>query len=113
MRIHAVVAAAMVLVIVSSVTPRVDVIMADVGFAVTSGSLLLVGMGLLQLSVTNHILRVTIGLMTVLSGFEVLYATVEGSVLVAGLLAVINLGLAFAGSYLLVASNAEEEAEPV
>lgn len=106
-------AAAIVLVIVSSVTPRVDVIMADAGFAVTSGSLVLVGMGLLQLAVSNHILRVTLGLMTVLSGFEILYATVEGSVLVAGLLAIINLGLAFVGSYLLVAMNAEEEVEPV
>jgi len=106
-------AAAIVLVIVSSVTPRVDVIMADAGFAVTSGSLLLVGMGLLQLAVSNHILRVTVGLMTVLSGFEILYATVEVSVLVAGLLAIINLGLAFVGSYLLVAVNAEEEVEPV
>lgn len=105
-------AAIIVLLIVSSVTPRVDVIMADAGFAVTSGSLLLVGMGLLHLGVTNHILRVTIGLMTTLSGFEILYATVEGSALVAGLLAIINLGLALAGSYLLIASNTEEEAEP-
>ena len=104
-------AAAMVLLIVSSVTPRVDVIMADAGFAVTSGSLLLVGMGLLHLGVSNHILRVTLGLMTALSGFEILYATVEVSILVAGLLAIINLGLAFVGSYLLIASNVEEEAE--
>ena len=47
--------------------------------------------------------------MTVLAGFELLYATVEGSVLVAGLLAVINLGLALVGSYLMIASNAEPE----
>ena len=106
-------AASMVLLIVSSVTPRVDMIMADAGFAVTSGSLLLVGMGLLHLGVSNHILRVTMGLMTVLSGFEILYATVEGSVLVAGLLAIVNLGLAFSGSYLLIASSAQEETEPV
>ena len=103
-------AAAMVFLIVSSVTPRVDMIMADAGFAVTSGSLLLVGMGLLHLGVSNHILRVTLGLMTALSGFEILYATVEVSILVAGLLAIINLGLAFVGSYLLIASNVEEEA---
>src|SRR5574341_1479462 len=106
-------AASMVLLIVSSVTPRVDVIMADAGYAVTSGSLLLVGMGLLHLGVTNHILRVTMGLMTVLSGFEILYATVERSVLVAGLLAIVHLGLAFSGSYLLIASSAQEENEPV
>ena len=77
---------------------------------VTTGSLLLIGMGLLHLGVTDHILRVIIGLMTVLAGFEILYATVEGSILVAALLAVINLGLALAGSYLLIASNAQPEA---
>jgi hypothetical protein len=106
-------AAAIVLVIVSSVTPRVDAIMADAGFAITSGSLLLVGMGLLHLGVSNHILRVTIALMTILSGFEILYATVESSILVAALLAIANLGLALVGSYLLIASNVEEGAEPV
>jgi hypothetical protein len=46
--------------------------------------------------------------MTVLSGFEILYAAVEGSVLVAALLAIINLGLALVGSYLLIAENAQE-----
>ena len=106
-------AAAVVIMIVASVTPRVDAIMANAGFAVTSGSLLLIGMGLLHLGVSNHILRVTLGLMTILSGFEILYATVEGSVLVAAMLAVINLGLAMVGSYLLIASNAEEEVEPL
>jgi hypothetical protein len=106
-------AAAMVLLIVASITPRVDGIMADAGFPVTSGSLLLVGMGLLQLGVANRIMRVTTGLMTVLSGFEILYATVENSVLVAGLLAVINLGVAMVGSYLMIASNVEEKPEPV
>lgn len=102
-------AAGIVIVIVAAATPRVDVIMANAGFAVTTGSLLLIGMGLLHLSVTDHILRVVIGLMTVLAGFEILYATVEGSILVAALLAGINLGLALAGSYLLIASNAQAD----
>jgi len=104
-------AAGIIGLVVVATTPRVDTIMADAGFAITAGGLLMIGMGLLQLSVTDHILRVTIGLMTILSGFEVLYATVEGSVLVAALLAVINLGLALVGAYLLIASNATE-AEP-
>jgi len=104
-------AAGIVLVIVSSVTPRVDAIMADSGFAITSGSLVLIGMGLLHLGVSNHILRVSIGLMTILSGFEILYSTVESSILVAALLAISNLGLALVGSYLLIASNVEEETE--
>jgi hypothetical protein len=101
-------AAGIVGLIIAAVTPRVDAIMADAGLAVTAGSLLLIGMGLLHLGLTDQILRVTIGLMTVLSGFEVLYATVEGSILVAALLAVINLGLALVGAYLLIASQAEE-----
>jgi hypothetical protein len=97
-------AAGIVIVLVAAATPRVNAIMANAGFAVTTGSLLLIGMGLLHLGVTDHILRVVIGLMTVLTGFEILYATV-----VAALLAGINLGLALAGSYLLIASNAETE----
>lgn len=101
-------AACIVGLIVAAATPRVDAIMADAGFAVTAGSLLLIGMGLLHLGVTDNVLRVTVGLMTILAGFEVLYATVEDSILVAALLAVINLGLALVGSYLLIASSARE-----
>lgn len=101
-------AAVIILLIVAVVTPSVDHIMADAGFAVTNGSLLLIGMGLLHLGITARVLPVTIGLMTVLAGFEILYSSVEGSVLVAALLAVINLGLALVGSYLMLASNAQE-----
>lgn len=104
-------AAVMVLLIVSAVTPKVDTVMADAGYAVTGGSLLLIGLGLLQLGITSHILRVVIALLTILSGFEILYSTVEGSILVAALLAMINLGLALVGGYLLIASNASEEVE--
>ena len=66
------------------------------------------GMGLLHLGLTNHPFRVTLGLLTVLSGFEILYAAVETSTLVAGLLAGINLGLALVCAYLLVAPLLEE-----
>lgn len=107
-RLFHVFAATTVVLIIAVATPAVDTVMADAGFPVTNGGLLLVGMGLLQLAMSTHVLRVAIGLMTVLSGFETIYATVEGSVLVAALLAVINLGLALVGSYLLIASNAPE-----
>lgn len=107
-RLFRIFAAAIILLIVAVVTPSVDNVMADAGFPVTNGSLVLIGMGLLHLGITARILPVTIGLMTVLSGFEILYASVEGSVLVAALLAVINLGLALVGSYLMLASNEQE-----
>ena len=66
---------------------------------------------MIHLGVTSDILRVTLGLLTMLTGFEVLYAAVESSILVAGLLALTNLGLGIAGSYLLVAGSIPLEVE--
>jgi hypothetical protein len=65
-------------------------------------------MGLLQLGMTTHPLRVVLGLLTLLSGFEILYAAVEVSVLVTGLLALINLGMALVGSYLVNVESMEQ-----
>jgi hypothetical protein len=75
---------------------------------VVLGSVLLIAMGLLQLGMTMQILRVVLGLLTTISGFEVLYAAMEGSILVAALLVAINLGLGLVGAYLLMASSDEE-----
>lgn len=72
------------------------------------GGLWLLGLGLLQLLLSRGSLRIIIGLLTVISGFEILYATLEASVLMTGLLAILNIGFAFLGSYLLMASNLEE-----
>jgi len=72
------------------------------------GSLLLIGVGLLQMGISGEPFRIFVGLLTALAGFEVLYASVESSVLVAGLLAIVNLGLALAGSYLMVVNTLEE-----
>lgn len=105
-------AATLVGIIVAGAVPGVDAIMADAGLPVTSGALLLIGMGLLHLGITSQILRVTQGLMTVIAGFEILYATVESSVLVAALLAVITLGLALVGAYLMVASHSRTAEAP-
>lgn len=70
--------------------------------------LLLLGLGLLQLGLSRENLRIIIGLLTVISGFEILYATLEASVLMTGLLAILNIGLAFLGAYLMQASDLEE-----
>lgn len=74
-----------------------------------AGSLVLVGLGLLHLGMTASPLRVTLGLLTVLLGFETLYAAVENSVLVAGLLSAITLGLAITGAYLMTLTAPEAE----
>jgi hypothetical protein len=49
-----------------------------------------------------------LGLLTVLSGFEIVYSAVETSTLVAGLLAGVTLGIAVVGAYLITALSEEE-----
>lgn len=110
-RFFRLISAGFVGLIAASGAPLIDSMMADAGIVVSGGSLLLIGMGLLHLGITDQVMRVTIGLMTVLAGFEILYSAVESSILVAALLAVINLGLALVGSYLMVAANTSKEDE--
>jgi hypothetical protein len=69
------------------------------------GFLILIGFGLLQLGLNTEPLHVVIGLLTVLGGFEIFYASVESSTLVAGLLGGITLGLALLGAYLCSLDN--------
>jgi len=67
------------------------------------------GMGLLSLGFSNQGFRVSMSLLIFLAGFEILYAAVEASVLVAGLLAVVNLGIALSGAYLIVSRTEEKQ----
>lgn len=69
--------------------------------AISWGSLLLVGMGLLQLGISTQPYRVVLGLLTILAGFEIIYTAVEGSIMVTGLLSLINLGLSLTGAYII------------
>ena len=71
-------------------------------FPVLLGGFILIGMGLLQLGFSDRQFPVILGLLTTLSGFEILYASIDSSALVAGLLAAANLGLALIGAYLIV-----------
>ncbi len=96
-------------IVVFSATPLVTDLLPGIGSAEVAGGLVLMMMGLLHLGLTIEPLRVVIGLLTVLAGFEIIYASVESSTLVAALLALINLGLALVGAYLLTAAPDEEE----
>ena len=72
------------------------------------GSVILLGVGLLQLGFTVQPFRTILGLLTFLAGFEVVYAAAEQSALVTGFLAVVTLGLSLAGAYLLMVATLEE-----
>lgn len=102
--------AVLVWVLVLTSTPVITEIV-PLPFPLITGAMLLIGMGLIHLGMTTRPLRVLLGLLTTLSGFELLYAAVENSVLVAGLLAVVTLGLALVGAYLLDALPGEPSGE--
>lgn len=101
-------AAGLVIIIVIAVAPGLEGIIPGIGLPVISGSLILIGLGMLHLSITTQPFRVIVGLLTVLSGFETMYAALESAVLVAAMLSVVNLGLALAGAYLMTAGREEK-----
>lgn len=91
--------------VAAGATPRIEAAIPGLGMPVIAGGVLLIGAGVAHLGVTSDVLRVTLGLLTMLSGFEILYAAVESAILVTGLIAMVNLGLGVLGSYLLIAGS--------
>ncbi|MCP4140760.1 MAG: hypothetical protein GY755_10800 [Chloroflexi bacterium] len=106
-RFFRILSAMLIFLLVASTAPSIPKLLPGIGLPEVTGSLILMTMGLLMLGLTTQPLRVVIGLLTLLAGFEILYAAVENATLVAALLAVINLGLALVGSYLLLAGTEE------
>lgn len=92
-------------------TSRIEAVIPGIGLPVIAGSLFLIGAGVMQLGMTSDSLHVILGLLTLLTGFEIIYGAVESSILVTGFLAVTNLGLGIAGSYLLIAGFYPPETE--
>ncbi|MBN2256961.1 MAG: hypothetical protein JW704_03955, partial [Anaerolineaceae bacterium] len=56
-------------------------------------------LGLTHTGISTRPFRIILGILTILTGFEIIHAAVEFSFLVIGLLAGINLALALAGVY--------------
>ena len=101
-----------IVILVITTAPQLENIIPGIGLPVITGSLFLIGLGMLHLGLTNQPFRVIIGLLTVLAGFEALYASLESSILVAAMLSTVNLGLALIGAYLLTVREPENE-EPL
>ena len=105
------VGAGMVILLVVGAAPRIEAVIPGICQPVLIGGLTLVGVGMLHLGMTSDVLRVVTGLLVILAGFEIVYAAVETSILVAALLSAATLGLALAGSYLILQSQPEVEEE--
>ncbi len=83
----------------------------DIGEEAIFGSTVMLTMGLLQLGLSGSTFRVCLGLMTLLSGFEVVYSLIEPSLAVLALLASLHIGIALVASYLGLVSPTPEEVQ--
>ncbi len=68
-------------------------------------SMVLIGLGILQTGLSEEPLRVGIGLLTMLAGFDLVYGTIEPSVAVTALMAATQVALALVVAYLLTLSG--------
>ena len=86
---------------ISLAAPLAISVLTEIRPALTISGLILAIMGVLKLGFTDQIFPTIIGLVTTFSGFILIYSSLEQSVLVAGLLAVVILGIALTGTYLM------------
>ena len=77
--------------------------------AVNTASYVMLGLGLLNLGLTEEPMNAGMGLLTVLIGFEMFYAAVEPSLAVVALLAGVHFAIGLAVSYLALLHHAGEE----
>ncbi|MBN2502655.1 MAG: hypothetical protein JXB38_17890 [Anaerolineales bacterium] len=108
-RLFRVMTTLLALLTVLSFSPSIERFAPALNLPQVWGGTFLIVMGLLNLGFTTRPLRSVLGMLTILSGFEIMYAAVESAILVAGLLATVTLGIAMVGAYLLTAADLEVE----
>lgn len=94
-------ASLLVLLSISQASLLVQSWFIEVSPPVIYGALSLLGMGLLHLGITANPFRMTLGLLTTLAGFEIIFSTLENSIVVTALLSVVTMALAMVGAYLI------------
>jgi hypothetical protein len=75
------------------------------------GALLMAGLGLLQIGLFDAPLRIGVGLLTLIAGFELAYGIIEPSMAIIALFALVNIGIALSTSYLIMLLMESDEAE--
>jgi hypothetical protein len=98
---------AFVLMAVLGLAPGVNLPGLEIPRPVIVTALGLIGLGALQLGLSERSLRVCVGLLTVLAGFETLYFILEPSLGIVALLGSVNVVVALIASYLLLVVRQE------
>ena len=103
-RIFMVVGLILVWVLAALMSTRISLLF-DMSPEIAFASFSILGSGLLLLGFKSEPFKVILGILTFFAGFELLYAELESSILVIGLMAAVNLLVAFVGSYLVTISK--------
>lgn len=104
------VAGLVAIIVIFVLSPRLQAgVFPDLDLIIIQSGLTLMGMALMQLGTTAEPYLTIISLLSLISGFEVIHAGLERSLLLTGLLAVVNLGMALVGVYFIVKKNPEED----
>ncbi|MEN6393576.1 MAG: hypothetical protein ABFD53_07205 [Anaerolineaceae bacterium] len=106
-RIFRLLIALMMALVVISIVPKIREFVPGIENVQSFASALMISLSIIQLSLISRPFDVVVGLLVLLSGFEIMYFVVETSALVTGLLEVIDLGLALVGAYLIIAPTLE------
>lgn len=76
-----------------------------VSYETICGALLIIMTSLLQLGMSNQPVKVSFGLLILYAGFDLIYGSVESSILVNGLLAITTLLIAFVSVYIVTSQH--------
>ena len=98
----------LVILMATALTPQLVAWLGLIHYFGVWVGIFLMGIGLFQLGMTSQPMRIIISILIFLVGFEIIYAYVETSILVALMLVTINLGLSFVGGYILSPANLEK-----
>jgi hypothetical protein len=102
-------AAGLVGLVTISISPGVQELIREASPEQVTGGVILLGISLLQLGFSSKPLNTIVGLLIFFGGFEILYSTIESSILVNGFLAIINLSISLVGAYLLLSPILESD----
>ncbi len=101
-------AAVIIYMLVISLAPQTQNWLPMMGLEQSLSALTLICFGMLRLALDANPLSTAAALLSIVSGFEVIYATLTSAPFAVGGLAIITLSIALAGAYLLLAPSMEE-----
>ena len=107
-----VVVVALAIVVAGSLAGQPNAVLQGLTPSLKMAGYLLCGLSLLSLGLSEEPLRAGLSLLTLLSGFELLYVVVEPSLAILALLAAVDFGVALGVSYLALLTQADRKEPP-